>query len=134
MKVGKEEIMAFVTALDLYLAQDFGAEMAHWEAQVAHVIDVLSNIPGLTPRRVFPGEPGIQPVWIPRAYIDYASSLTRQTPLELKELLLQGDPRIVVGASTTGLVVNPQMLEAGEEQVVAARIQNLFVRLAREGP
>ncbi len=131
MKVGKEEIMGFLTALDLYLAQDFGAEMEQWEKQVAYIVAELSKVPGLTPHRVFPGEPGIQPVLIPRAYIDYTSAVTTRTPLELKDMLLQGNPRVVVGTSASGLVVNPQMLDVGEEKIVAGCIKNLFAQEAR---
>jgi uncharacterized pyridoxal phosphate-dependent enzyme len=133
MKVGKEEIVGLLTALDLYLSQDFEAEMAQWETQVAHIVGALAGIAGLTPHRVFPGEPGIQPVWIPRAYIDYDSTLTTRTPLELKEKLLQGDPRIVVGTSATGIVVNPQMLEQGQERIVATCIRDMFSSLASAG-
>jgi len=119
MKVGKEEIMGFVTALELYLGQDFGEEMAGWEAQVAYVVEALSAIEGVTARRVYPGEPGIQPIWIPRVYVDWTPAVTQRSPLELKEDLLQGEPRVVVGTSATGLVVNPQMLEPGQERIVA---------------
>lgn len=126
MKVGKEEIMAFVTALDIYLSQDFEREMEMWEAQVAYVVGYLSEIDGVDARRVYPGEPGIQPVWIPRAYIDWQPSLTRLTPDEVKAKLLDGEPRIAVGTSSTGLVVNPQMLEKGQERVVAERIRGVL--------
>lgn len=126
MKVGKEEIMGFVTALDLYLAQDFEREMACWEAQVAYVVEALSAVEGVTAWRVYPGEPGIQPIWIPRAYIDWTPAVTQLSPLELKEELLHGEPRVVVGTSTTGLVVNPQMLEEGQEGIVADCIKRVL--------
>jgi L-seryl-tRNA(Ser) seleniumtransferase len=119
MKVGKEEVMGFVTALDLYVAQDFEQEMARWEAQVAYIVNSLSTLPGVTARRVYPGEPGIQPIWIPRAYVNWTPAVTSSRPEELKDKLMQGEPRVVVGTSATGLVVNPQMLAAGQEQVVA---------------
>jgi L-seryl-tRNA(Ser) seleniumtransferase len=126
MKVGKEEIMGFVTALDLYLEQDFEGEMAYWEAQVAYVVEALSAVEGVTAQRVYPDEPGIQPIWIPRAYIDWAPEVTQRSPLELKEELLKGEPRVVVGASATGLIVNPQMLEEGQERIVAECIERLL--------
>jgi L-seryl-tRNA(Ser) seleniumtransferase len=126
MKVGKEEIMGFVTALDLYLKQDFEAEMAGWEAQVAYVVEALSAVGGVTARRVYPGEPGIQPIWIPRVYVDWTPAVTQRSPLELKEKLLQGEPRVVVGTSATGLVVNPQMLEPGQERIVADCIKRVL--------
>jgi L-seryl-tRNA(Ser) seleniumtransferase len=130
MKVGKEEVMGFVTALELYLAQDFGQEMARWEAQVAYIVDSLSTLPGVTARRVYPGEPGIQPIWIPRAYINWTPAVTSSNPEELKDKLMQGEPRVAVGTSATGLVVNPQMLAAGQEQIVAACIKRALFKPA----
>jgi L-seryl-tRNA(Ser) seleniumtransferase len=124
--VGKEEIMGFITALDLYLKQDFDAEMAGWEAQVAYVVEALTGVQGVTAQRVYPGEPGIQPIWIPRVYVDWTATVTHRTPLELKEDLLQGEPRVVVGTSATGLVVNPQMLEPGQERIVADCIKRVL--------
>jgi hypothetical protein len=80
----------------------------------------------VTACRVYPGEPGIQPIWIPRVYVDWTPEVTRRSPLELKEALLEGEPRVVVGTSTTGLVVNPQMLEQGQERIVADCIKGVL--------
>jgi uncharacterized pyridoxal phosphate-dependent enzyme len=118
MKVGKEEIMGFITALDLWLSQDFTKEMQAWEAQVSRIVEALSGIPGVTARRVYPGEPGIQPIWIPRAYVDWTPKVTSLSPVELQKKLLDGEPRLALGTSATGLVVNPQMLEPGQEHIV----------------
>jgi seryl-tRNA(Sec) selenium transferase len=126
MKVGKEEIMAFVTALDLWLAQDFTREMQGWEIQVSSIIEALSGIRGVTARRVYPSEPGIQPIWIPRVYIDWTPNVTLHDPEELQRMLLDGEPRVAVGISPSGLVVNPQMLEIGQERIVADCIKEVL--------
>ena len=101
-------------------------EMADWEAQVAYVVETLSAVEGVTSRRVYPGEPGIQPIWIPRAYVDWTPEVTQRSPLELKEELFQGEPRVVVGTSATGLVVNPQMLEPGQERIMVDCIKRVL--------
>jgi uncharacterized pyridoxal phosphate-dependent enzyme len=126
MKVGKEEIMAFITALDLWMSQDFTQEMQVWEMQVATIIEALSGIPGVTARRVYPSEPGIQPIWIPRVYIDWTRDVTLHSPMELQQMLLNGEPRVAVGTSATGLVINPQMLETGQERIVAECIRRVM--------
>lgn len=128
MKVGKEEIMAFITALDLWLTQDFTKEMQVWEMQVAIIIEALSGIPGVTARRVYPSEPGIQPIWIPRVYIDWTPNVTLHSPVELQRMLLDGEPRVAVGTSATGLVINPQMLETGQEHIVAKCIREVLTQ------
>ncbi len=123
MKVGKEEIMGLVNALDRYLQQDFDQEMEQWESQVGYLVEVLSKIEGVTVKRVCPSEPGIQPTGIPRAYMDWAPDAATLNPDEAKQALLDGDPRVIVGTSATGLVLNPQMLELGQERIVAECIK-----------
>ncbi len=122
MKVGKEEIVGLVNAIERYLEQDFEREMAQWEAQVAAMIDALSGSPHVTARRVCPSEPGIQPTGIPRAYVSWSRAQCGLNPEEAKKALLEQEPRVVVGTTATELVLNPQMLREGEEQIVARQV------------
>lgn len=123
MKVGKEEIVGLVTALELYLKQDFEQEMQQWEHQVAYLTENLNNaLPSLVAKRVFPGEPGIQPTTIPRVYVSWDTACLPLTRDQVQQQLKAGKPRIVVGESGASLVINPQTLQPGEEQIVAQRI------------
>ena len=45
--MGKEEIAGLVTALKLYLQQDFAAEEQMWEDMVAFMVADLKDVPGL---------------------------------------------------------------------------------------
>jgi uncharacterized pyridoxal phosphate-dependent enzyme len=127
MKVGKEEMVGLVVALERYLQQDFGAEAQGWEAVVARVVQALDGIPGVQARRVSPSEPGVQPNWIPRVYIDWDPRTVPLSRDEIGRRLLAGEPAVAVGASATGLYVNPQTLEPGEEDIVARRLREVFV-------
>ena len=127
MKVGKEEIAGLITALELYLAQDFAAEEKMWEKMVAYLVDSLSDIPGLDARRVAPAEPGVQPNWIPRMYLDWDEKIIPLGRTEVKSLLRQGEPGIAVGATSTGLCVNPQTLKPGEEKIVTKALRKVFL-------
>ena len=131
MKVGKEEVAGFVTALELYLKQDFAAEERQWEDTVAYIVGVLADVPGLDARRVSPGEPGIQPTWIPRVYIDWDETVIPLSRSEVKGRLLRGEPGIALGTSSTGLVVNPQTLDPGEDLIVAQRLHEVFTLVSR---
>jgi L-seryl-tRNA(Ser) seleniumtransferase len=126
MKVGKEEIMAFVNALDLYLQQDFDREMVVWEDQISHIVESLSSIEGVSANRVFPGEPGIQPVHIPRAYIHWTMDVTDRSADEVRDALVDSEPRVLVGVIENYLVVNPQMLKKGQEEIVAEGIKRVL--------
>ena len=90
MKVGKEEIAGLITALELYLKQDFTAEEQMWEDMVASIVEMLASVPGLHARRVSPGEPGIQPNWIPRVYLDWDEEVILLSREEVKHRLRLG--------------------------------------------
>ncbi len=126
MKVGKEEIAGIIAALELYLKQDFAAEEKMWEDMVAYIVSTLSDIPGLNARRVSPAEPGVQPNWIPRVYLDWEKKTIPLCRSEVKSVLRQGEPGIAVGATSTGLFVNPQTLEPGQEKITAKALRKVF--------
>lgn len=127
MKAGKEEIAGLVTALELYLQQDFAAEEQRWEDMVAFMVAALADVPGLCARRVSPSEPGVQPNWIPRMYLDWDQKIIPLDQDEVKSRLLQADPGIAVGTTSTGLFVNPQTLVPGQEKIVARRLRDVLL-------
>jgi L-seryl-tRNA(Ser) seleniumtransferase len=130
MKAGKEEIAGLVTALELYLKQDFAAEEQMWEDMVAFMVDSLADVPGLDARRVAPSEPGVQPNWIPRMYLDWDKKKIPLARDEVKSRLLQAEPGIAVGTTGAGLFVNPQTLVPGQEKIVARRLRDVLLAAA----
>lgn len=126
MKVGKEEIAGLVVALERYLAQDWQAEIDAWERMVAVVIERLCGLPGVKAYRVAPGDPGIQPNWIARAYVDWDEGLVPLSPEAMVSRLMQGDPAVAVGVTGTGIFINPHVLLPGEEEIVAQRMQEVL--------
>jgi L-seryl-tRNA(Ser) seleniumtransferase len=127
MKVGKEEIAGLIAALERYFRQDFAAEEKLWEDMVATIVNTLADIPGLDARRVSPAEPGVQPNWIPRVYLDWEKEIIPLSSSEVRSLLRQGEPGIAVGSTSTGLFVNPQTLKPGQEKITATTLRKLFV-------
>jgi len=126
MKASKEEIVGLVVALERYLAQDREAEDARWEAQVAYLVETLDALPGMSARRVCPVPPGVQPVTIPRAYVEWDAAAVGLTVEEAVQKLREGDPAVAVGSTLDALVLNPHTLAPGEEKMVAERIAALF--------
>ena len=133
MKVGKEEIAGIIAALEQYLRQDFAAEEKLWEDMVATIVNSLADIPGLDARRVSPAEPGVQPNWIPRVYLDWEKETIPLSSSEVKSLLRQGEPGIAVGSTSTGLFVNPQTLKPGQEEITAKTLRKIFVSAEGKG-
>jgi L-seryl-tRNA(Ser) seleniumtransferase len=129
MKVGKEELVGLLAAVERYLRLDHGKRMADFEATVRSWVDALGALPGVAAARAFPNEAG-QPV--PRAAlaIDPAAGLTAT---ELCRRLWEGDPAIAVDARDGVVYLTPDCLEPGEEAVVAERIAALVGAAAPRG-
>lgn len=126
MKVDKEAAIGLLKAIELYLEQDFEAEMEQWEKLVQCFIDELSKIPGVKVWRGFPSPPGIQPSNIPRAYIQIDEDKLGISAEEMTRRLIEGDPGIVMGTFNNGLVLNPQMIEEGEEKIILQRCKDVI--------
>ncbi len=54
MKVGKEEIVGLMTAVERFLRLDHDAEWRIWDTRVAEMIELLAGIPGLDASRDVP--------------------------------------------------------------------------------
>lgn len=119
MKVGKEEMVGLLVALERYLADPPEARQGRWEEQVRIAIDALSDLPGLIPERVFPMPTGKR---IPRAIVQ----VTAECPLTADAIiaaLLDGNPIIEVRPDPVGFVIDPQSLQPGEVELICQRIR-----------
>jgi uncharacterized pyridoxal phosphate-dependent enzyme len=115
MKVGKEELMGMLAAVEWSLAQDEAALLDQYERMVQSWIDGLQNLPGVQVARGYPSEAG-QPHARAIVRLDPASSLTRD---ELVSALMAGDPAVAVGViGDDAIALNPQTVEPGEEDLV----------------
>jgi uncharacterized pyridoxal phosphate-dependent enzyme len=124
MKVGKEEIVGLMAAVERYLGLDHEGLIRRYEEQVRYLAEELSRLPGLEGRRDFPSEAG-QPM--PRAVIDVDERVAGIDRDFLLERLAGGEPGIILApAGDTGVFINPQTLEPGQERVVASSIRAIL--------
>jgi uncharacterized pyridoxal phosphate-dependent enzyme len=115
MKVGKEELMGMLAAVEWSLAHDEMALLDRYETMVQYWLDGLRDLPGVEVARGYPSEAG-QPHARAIVRIDPAYGPTRD---ELVVALLQGDPAIAVGVvDSDAIALNPQTAEVGEERLV----------------
>lgn len=117
MKVGKEEIVGLVAAVERFVRLDDEAERRRWEAQVDHVVEVLYGLPGVQVERVLD-----RTEYIPVARV----ASDRMAPKAIAEQLRSGTPRIEVTASEQGVTVNPHMLTPGDEKTIARRLREIL--------
>ncbi|MBI3969699.1 MAG: aminotransferase class V-fold PLP-dependent enzyme [Chloroflexi bacterium] len=119
MKVGKEEMVGLLAAVEWFLQQDHAAIAARVERVTAGWIERLGSLPGVTASREFPGEAG-QP--FPRARVTFHPALGLDG-LAVSRALLAGEPAIDVAvADDQSIYLNAEPLQSGEADVVLERL------------
>jgi L-seryl-tRNA(Ser) seleniumtransferase len=127
MKVGKEEMIGLLAAVERYVSEDWRERASEYERIVARWVEHFSVRPGLTASRIFPNEAG-QPT--PRCRIAFAPEIG-VTGEEAARVLWEGDPRIAVAIDGhDGISMTPELLEPGEEDELLGRVDALVVPLA----
>jgi D-glucosaminate-6-phosphate ammonia-lyase len=122
MKVGKEEMIGLLAAVERYVEEDWQDRARRYEATVERWIEHFRDLPGLTASRVFPNEAG-QPT--PRCRVSFAAE-TGLVGAEVARLLWEGDPRIAVAVDGPDAIsMTPELLEEGEESTLLDRIAAL---------
>lgn len=125
MKVGKEELLGMLAAVEWSLAQDEPATIAGYESSVQRWIDGLTGIPGVTVERGYPSEAG-QPHGRAIVRFDASCPWTRDAVVDA---LWDGDPRIAVSPiDDDAIALNPQTLEPGEDAIVLEALQRILSR------
>ncbi len=116
LKVGKEEMMGVLAAVERYLNLDHNARAAYCEDAVAMWCAALNPINGVRAERAFPNEAG-QP--LPWCQITIDSSITGRTANELVSAFLESNPAIAVSpVDESHFHLNPMTLNPGEEIIV----------------
>jgi L-seryl-tRNA(Ser) seleniumtransferase len=127
LKVGKEEIMGMLAATEMWNKRDHDAEWREWHGWLEQVSTIVTRVPGVTTRVQDPeGLSNRTPV----LRIEWNGEQLGITGRELSKLLLDTEPRIVLGDATgmrpgrmeSSVSVTPYMLMPGEPKLVAERI------------
>ncbi|MGH3587121.1 MAG: aminotransferase class V-fold PLP-dependent enzyme, partial [Pseudonocardia sp.] len=123
MKVGKEELLGLLAAVEWTLAQDEPAVIAGYEASVRKWIDGLTGYAGVSVERGYPSEAG-QPHGRAIVHIGPESGWSRDA---LVDALWDGDPAIAVSPDgADAIALNPQTLQDGEDDLVLAGLRRLL--------
>jgi uncharacterized pyridoxal phosphate-dependent enzyme len=123
-KVGKEEIVGMVKALELYLNQDHEALNKEWQARLESVSTQITRVPGVSTEFFMPEIAN----HVPHMRIKLDPDRIKLTPQEVSRTLRKSKPAIVIAAGdeSPGLAMNSFMLKPGEDKVVAEQLVKLF--------
>ena len=126
MKVGKEEMVGLLAAVEWYVNRDHVELQQSYEDQVTYYDDVFADIQGVTVHRSFPSEAG-QPM--PRTEIRFDEEHLGITRNEILQQLAEGEPSIdIAGAGANGVLINGQTLMPGEIEIIAQRLKEILKR------
>jgi uncharacterized pyridoxal phosphate-dependent enzyme len=128
MKVGKEEIAGLLCAVERFLARDFEIERQRWEERVDDWLSALAALEFVHARRECPGRDDVHPTHVPRVVLRWEPESLGMTAAEVQATLMADDPPVAVGRFGDELVLNPSVLTAGEEHVVAERLVGVLSR------
>ena len=135
-KVGKEEAIGMLAAVETWVKRDHDAEWKRWTGWLEHIAAKVKTVDGVTTespsrtacrtRRRRSACAGIAPSW---------ASMARR----VVRTLFNGEPRITmtaaggasrrsIGDGGTGVSITPYMMAAGDEQIVADRLYALLIK------
>jgi len=123
-KVGKEEIVGMVKALELYLNEDHEALWKQWQGSLEYVSNQITRVPGVTTSYFVPDIAN----HVPHMAITWESSKISLAPKEASQLLRDSNPSIVMGGGEErpGLAMCSFMLQPGENKIVAQQLTKIF--------
>jgi seryl-tRNA(Sec) selenium transferase len=121
-KVGKEEIIGMIKALESYLKEDHEALTKEWWRRLDSISAEITKVPGVSASFTVPDianhVPHLEIHWDPR-------HISLQ-PVDAVKELRSGKPSIVLASTETGLIMNSFMLQSGEEKIMGARLTEYF--------
>jgi L-seryl-tRNA(Ser) seleniumtransferase len=127
-KVGKEEIVGLLTALEIYLAKDHEAERREWHAMLDRAAERLRRTPGVHTEYITNNDYS----HTPRLSVQWDEAKSGVSLEQMVERLRQGTPSIEASDMRhfnppwKGLGIFPYNLRAGEEIVIADRIAEIL--------
>jgi uncharacterized pyridoxal phosphate-dependent enzyme len=122
-KVGKEEIVGMVKALELFLAEDHEALAKEWQDRLEAISRELKKVPGVSTSFFVPDIAN----HVPHMSITWDARISL-TPQQASKLLRASKPSIVIGGGEErpGLAMNSFMLQPGEDKIVAEQLSRLL--------
>jgi uncharacterized pyridoxal phosphate-dependent enzyme len=122
-KVGKEEIIGMVKALELYLKEDHEALAKEWQDRLEYISGRITRVPGVSTSYFVPDIAN----HVPHMGITWDSRV-KLTAKEASDLLKECQPSIVIGSGEErpGLTMTAFMLQPGEHKIVAEQLEKIL--------
>jgi L-seryl-tRNA(Ser) seleniumtransferase len=122
-KVGKEEIIGMIKAVELYLKEDHEGLNKEWQNRLEYISNRITKVPGVATSYFMPDIAN----HVPHMSITWDSRV-KITAKEVSEALKNGEPSIIMGGGEgrPGLSIASFMLQEGEHKIVAEQLEKLL--------
>jgi L-seryl-tRNA(Ser) seleniumtransferase len=126
LKVGKEEAIGMLMAVEMWTKRDHDAEWKRWTGWLDHIAQRVSTVAGVTtsvaqPNGLSNRTPSLKIFW-DRERLGLSGDAVVRT-------LLDGEPRITMDVARgpgqptqSGVSITPYMMAAGDERIIADRL------------
>jgi uncharacterized pyridoxal phosphate-dependent enzyme len=129
-KVGKEEAIGMLAAVEMWVRRDHDAEWDRWMSWLDRIARMVSTVDGVTTTVVEPEglsnrTPSLRIFWDEQAI--GMSGATASTTM------FEGEPRIALNATSgdgpgrTGVTITPYMMEEGNDRVIGTELRKLLL-------
>jgi D-glucosaminate-6-phosphate ammonia-lyase len=136
LKVGKEEIMGMLAAVEAWVKRDHEAEWSQWQSWLDTIAARVKQVDGVTTEILAPADLSNH---APRLRILWDGAKLGIAGQEVEDQLLRGRPRIAVNDSkgsrrttlSSSLTIMPYMMMPGDEKIAAEAIYALLAKPPR---
>src|SRR5205823_2180101 len=132
MKVGKEEIVGLIVALERFVKQDHVLETNRWAARASRIAGSLQGIPGVT------ATTAANTAGYTDAEVSWDETVVPLNPDTFRQQLSSGTPKLELefisqqsGTKVWHATARTRQLRDGEEMLVARRLREIFEGLGK---
>ncbi|MCB2160654.1 hypothetical protein KQH40_01050 [bacterium] len=125
MKIGKEDIIGVIAALEVWFSRDKAKALEQWESDIQKIAKVINAVPGACVDELPPEEGDIAP----QVRVRWDTSKITLHGLELRRRLLEGSPRIMVddgSATANSILIEVVSLQPGEGEIIGETIAKIL--------
>lgn len=133
-KVGREEIIGMLTAVEMWFKRDHGKEQRTWTNRLEYIVKQIDSIPGVSTEINQPGDRLSNR--FPALYVSWDKEVIPLTGWDVEKLLWDDNPGIAVSGAGSFLPfppnmrpnirINPSQLNDGEEKIIASRVYKIL--------
>lgn len=130
-KVGREEVIGMLTAVEMWFKRDHVAERKEWTARLERIAERVKSIPSITTNI---RQPTGRSNPSPSLSISWDKKNIPYTSQDVQDILWLGSPRISTGSAGSyfqpsfgnSISVNSSQLSPGEDKIIADRIYEVL--------